>query len=193
MYEYFNGKLAEKNGQFAVIDIGGIGYKLLIPSSLCHQLPQIGNQVFLYTSWVVREQSQTLYGFALKEERELFELLLTVSGIGPKTALGLVGHFDPLCFQETIRKGSVATLAKAPGIGKKTAEKLIVDLKNRLNLSIVSSAQFSSKSQDALNALLRLGYSQSSAELAVQKASEELSEEHDLPTLITAALKYQRN
>ena len=193
MYDYFTGKLAEKNGHYVVIEVIGIGYKLQTPSSLYSKLPQIGNQVLLYASWVVREMSQTLYGFVSKEERDLFELLLSFSGIGPKTALGLVGHFEPAALQETVRNGNVTALAQAPGIGKKTAEKLIVDLKNKLKITVLSTAVFSSQSQDALNALIRLGYSQMSAEHAVQKALQELSGEEDLSSLITAALKYQRN
>ncbi|MFC2049354.1 Holliday junction branch migration protein RuvA, partial [Chlamydiota bacterium] len=170
MYDYFNGKLAEKNGHYAVVEVGGIGYKLHIPISLFAKLPQIGEHVLIYASWVVRETSQALYGFVSKEERELFELLLTVSGIGPKTALGLIGHFEPSAFQDAVRGGNVAALAKSPGIGKKTAEKLIVDLKSKLKMSTFSSIAYPSKTQDALNALLRLGYSQMSAEHAVQKA-----------------------
>lgn len=193
MYDYFSGKLTEKNGHYAVVEAGGIGYKLYIPSSVYAKLPSAGQQTLLYASWVVREMSQTLYGFVSKEERDLFELLLTVSGIGPKSALGLVGHFDPLSLQDMVRKGNAAALAKAPGIGKKTAEKLIVDLKTKLKISILPQTSSSSYTQDALNALLRLGYSHMSAENAIQKALDELSgEEEDISSLITAALKYQR-
>ena len=194
MYDYFNGKLTEKNGHYAVVEAGGIGYKLYIPASVYAKLPPPGGPALLYASWVVREVSQTLYGFIAKDERDLFELLLTVSGIGPKSALGLVGHFDPLALQEIVRKGNAAALAKAPGIGKKTAEKLIVDLKSKLKISILPQTSSHSCTQDALNALLRLGYTHMNAENALQKALEELSgEEEDLSSLITAALKYQRN
>ncbi len=191
MYDYFRGTLVEKNDHYAVVDIGGIGYKLIIPSSLCDKLPHVGQNAHLFTSWIVREMSQTLYGFFSKEERDLFELLLTVSGIGPKTALGLIGHFEPSALEDVVRKGNAAALAKAPGIGKKTAEKLLLELKNRLKISSISS--FTSHSHDALNALMRLGYSQNSAEQAVKKALKEGSSEEDLATLITAALKYPRN
>ena len=194
MYDYFNGKLTEKNGQYAVVEAGGIGYKLYIPSSVYAKLPPPGQQALLYASWVVRELSQTLYGFVSKEERDLFELLLTVSGIGPKSALGLVGYFDPLALQETVRKGNASALAQAPGIGKKTAEKLILDLKSKLKITILPPSSTPSYKQDALNALLRLGYSHMGAEHAIQKALEDVSgEEEDLSSLITAALKYQRN
>ena len=193
MYDYFNGKLVEKTTQIAVIDVQGIGYKLLIPSSLLHKLPPLGHAVLLYASWVVREMSQTLYGFGEKEERDLFEQLLGVAGVGPKTALNIVGHFELSALEDAVRKGSAAALAQVPGIGKKTAEKLLLDLKSRLKVTSLPKKAISSKVQDSLNALIRLGYSQTSAELAIQKALEELPEESDLPSLITAALKYSRN
>jgi holliday junction DNA helicase RuvA len=192
VYDYFSGKLAEKNGHYAVIEVNGIGYKLHTPISLFAKLPAVGHLLTLYTSWVVRENGQTLYGFIAKEERDLFELLLTVSGIGPKTALGLVGHFEPITLQETVRKGNVVALAKAPGIGKKTAEKLILELKNKLNILSLPSCSYSSKTYDALQALLRLGYSQTNAEQALQKALQELPSETDLSALITSALKFPR-
>jgi Holliday junction DNA helicase RuvA len=193
MYEYFSGKLIEKTAHHAVIDINGIGYKLHTPSSLIVKLPDPGKMVTLYASWVVREMSQTLYGFVDKEERDLFEQLLTISGIGPKTALNLVGHFELPALEDAVRKGNSAALAQVPGIGIKTAEKLILDLKNKLKVTSVSKLHHSSKIQDTLSALIRLGCSQSSAEQAVRKALEELNEESDLAALITTALKYSKH
>jgi holliday junction DNA helicase RuvA len=193
MYAYFNGKLVEKTPLFAIVEVHGIGYKCHIPITLVSKLPPVGEQVLLYVSWVVREMSQALYGFATQEQRDLFELLLTLSGIGPKTALALVGHFELEDLEESVRTGNSQSLTQVPGIGKKTAERLIVDLKGKLKFSpFPKSAVTSSKVQDALNALLHLGCSQAHAEQAIKKAMEELTEECDLPTLITAALKYQR-
>lgn len=191
MYEYFSGKLVHKEAHLVVLDVQGIGYKLHVPTNLLGQLPMEGTHIFLYVSWVVREMSQTLYGFATQEIRDLFELLITLSGVGPKIALALISHFEPTDLADVVRKGNSLALAQVPGIGKKTAEKLIVELKNRLKLTFFPKISHSSKTQDALNALLRLGYSQTNAEQAIQKALETLKEETDLPTLITTALKFQ--
>lgn len=193
MYEYFHGNLAEKTPQAAIVDVRGVGYKLWIPIHLFGKLPHIGERVLLYASWVVREMSQTLYGFETKEERDLFELLLTLSGIGPKTALGIVGYFSVADLEEAVRMENSKTLSKVPGIGKKTAERLIVDLKGRLKVTASCKSPSFSRIEDALNALLNLGYTQTQAEFAVKKAAEELTDESDLSLLITAALKYQRN
>lgn len=192
MYEYFHGLLVEKNASYVVVEINGIGYKLHIPVNLMDKLPHNGEKTFFYVSWVIRENSQTLYAFMKKEERDLFELLLTLSGIGPKTALSLVGHFELEDFKAIVQKEDSKSLAHAPGIGKKTAERLIVDLKDKLKFSTHSKTQFSSKTQDALNALMHLGCSESNAEIAIKKATEELTDECDLSALITAALKYQK-
>lgn len=191
MYDYFHGKLAEKSAQEAVVDVQGIGYKLYIPINLFGKLPEIGERAFFYVSWVVRELSQTLYGFTTKEERDLFELLMTFSGIGPKLALAIVGHFSPGDLEEAVRMGNFRALSQVPGVGKKTAERLMVDLKGKLKIFPQSQMAHSSKIQDALNALLNLGFPALHAQLAVKKALEELTEECELSALIAAALKQQ--
>lgn len=192
MYEYFRGKLIEKNQLYAVIEIQGIGYKVFTPLSHYARLPDEGEGVFLYTSWVVREASQTLYGFLSKKERDLFELLITLSGIGPKTGLSLVGHLEMNDFETAIITGNVSLLSKVPGIGKKTAERLIVDLKGKFVGVEPSGLKQASHRHDALNALMNLGYSQTTAEKAINQALKEVPLESDLPVLISAALKTQR-
>jgi Holliday junction DNA helicase RuvA len=192
MYDFFRGTLIEKNQHYAVLEIGGIGYKLYIPQLHFNRFPPIGETVFLYASWVVREMSQTLYGFFDKQERALFEQLLQISGIGPKTSLALIGHYSPCDLEKIVRNEDTHSLAQVPGIGKKTAEKLLVDLRNRLKLMPVAKAIHPSHAQDALSALQRLGCSQTQAEQAIQKALQELSSDTDLSTLITTALKYQK-
>ena len=183
MYEYIAGKLVEQTADSAIVDVQGIGYKILIPSNAT--LPQIGEKVHLFVAWVVREQSQTLFGFPEKEERELFELLITLSGVGPKTALNVLSHIEDLA--AVVEEKNAAALAKVPGIGKKTAERLLVDLKGRFKFSGKKSNH---KLQDALNALLNLGYTPSAAQNAVTKAAEEVKDPTDLSSLITAALKF---
>jgi Holliday junction DNA helicase RuvA len=190
MYEYFQGKLAEKNLNYVVLDIQGIGYKFLVPTTLMSKLPSIGDMVLLYVSWLVREQSQTLYAFLNKEERDLFETLLTLPGIGPKTALNVIGHYDLKTLEQIIREGNSRALAEISGIGKKTAERLLLELKGKLKIPISSATSCSrSHIQDALNALIHLGCNYAQAEQAVRKATEELKDDYDLPALITAALK----
>lgn len=189
MYEYIRGKLIEKTPLYVVIEANGIGYKLYVPTNLLGKLPEIGEVSFLYLSWVVREMSQTLYAFATKEERELFERVTTISGIGPKTALAMVGHFEYSQLEEIVRCNDCAALSRVPGIGKKTAERLMLELRERLKLFPSSTLSSSSKVQDALNALLKLGYSQGHAEKAVKKAIEKLPEESDLSALVTLSLK----
>lgn len=192
MYDFIRGCLAEKTASYVVIDTESIGYKIHVPVNYCNQLPEIGVTVKLYTSWVIRELSQTLYGFFEKAERELFEQLLSISGIGPKTSLALMGHYTPKELERIVQNGEIASLARVPGIGKKTAEKLLVDLKNRLKLTVFTQPLYSTKEQDAVSALLNLGCSQSIAEKAIQKAQKELSHEADLATLIATALKLQK-
>ncbi len=193
MYAFFNGKLAQKNPHEIVIDISGIGYLLFIPASLYPNLPNLGETVFVHTSWVVREMSQALYAFASSDERDLFEVLLNISGIGPKTALAIIGHIDILSLEEAVLTGNTRKLTQVPGIGKKTAERLLIDLKGKIKITsnFTQKISGSSKIQDALNALLHLGCSQQQAEKAIKQAADELSEECDLASLISAALKYQ--
>lgn len=189
MYDYLKGQLVETTHSYAVIDVQGIGFKVLIPTSLLGQLPLLGETTFLYVSWVVREMSQTFYGFGTKQQRDLFEVLITLSGVGPKTALALIGHFSIEDLEQIVQSGSFMQLAKVPGIGKKTAERLIVDLRGKLQITPSISTKSSSTVLDALSALVNLGYTQASAEKALKKATSELSEQSDVSQLITAALK----
>lgn len=181
MYEYIKGTLIDSKEGEAIIDVQGIAYRIHVPRAL-HQIQE---EVLLYTSLVVREQSHTLFGFLSKVDRELFELLITLSGVGPKTALNVIGHIDDL--GSVVEMQNSAALAKVPGIGKKTAERLILELKGRVK---VGSKLGSPQLQDALAALLNLGYSPMAAEKAVKKAAEELKGVHDLSQLITTALKF---
>ena len=181
MYEYIKGTLVESNCDYSVIDVQGVGYRLLTPQALY----QIGETVLLFASFVVREQSQTLFGFVDKDDRELFELLITLSGVGPKTALNVIGHIDDL--GSVVQMQNSAALAKVPGIGKKTAERLLVDLKGRLKIGTKVGGP---KLQDALAALLNLGYTPAAAEKAVKMAAAEVADPNDLSQLITSALKF---
>jgi len=192
MYEYIKGTLVEATALDAIIDVQGIGYHVFIPVSDFGELSQIGEKVLLYTSFVVREMSQTLYGFLTKESRDLFEKLITISGIGPKTGLGIIGHLSFEEMQEAVRTHDCATFVRVPGIGKKTAERLLIELEGRFKVQVVpQAAQPTGRLSDALQALMQLGLTSKAASTAVKKAADALSPECDLSTLITAALKYR--
>jgi Holliday junction DNA helicase RuvA len=190
MYEYIKGTLAEKDPQKAVVEAGGIGYKLMIPLSAFSRLPPLKKPVELYLSHIVREDSETLYAFITREERDLFELLLTVSGIGPKTGISIVGHADIGTFQRAIASSDVRLLSKIPGIGKKTAERLVIEMRDKFKgkKGTVPTLEPGLHS-DAYSALINLGYPPQEAQKAVAEVIKRNQEETDLGRVITAALK----
>lgn len=196
MYDYMCGKLVEINAKEAVVDVAGIGYKFFVPvSALVNPLAKsvkIGSPICIYTTLVVRENFHALYGFLEKSERAVFEVLIAISGIGPKTALSLIGHLSPSELTAAIIQHNSAVLSKVPGIGKKTAERLIVELKGKLDKFSYESDQplsSSQKIQDAINALMHLGYNQNAATEVLKKVADKVPHDCDLSTLITAALK----
>ncbi len=188
MYAFIRGTLASSGPLHAIIDAGGVGYKLNIPLSASSQLPPPGEEVLLHTTLIVRETEQSLYGFLTTSDRDLFETLCAVSGVGPKTALGLLGHLSPRALQEAVAHNNPALITKAPGIGKKTAERLIIELRDKLPTLTERPSDLAPTVRDAMGALLNLGYSQVKAQTAVQKVLKETND-LDLSTLITKALK----
>jgi holliday junction DNA helicase RuvA len=198
MYEYIQGTLIETTLSKATIDVQGIGYSLLIPFNNVSKFPALGSTVILYVSFVVREDSQKLYGFLTRHERDLFESLLAVSGIGPKTALCLVGHMEIHELQAAISQGHTQLICKIPGIGKKTAERLIVEMRDKMKKGMGKSHDthpFQSPDEergtvhDALSALINLGYNSSQAQKAIKTALGKTEGEPELAKLITAALR----
>lgn len=198
MYVYLKGTLVAANPAHVVVDVQGIGYSLHIPCRLLGELPELGNQIQFFTAFVVREASQALYGFLLSQERDLFEVLMNVTGIGPKMALSLIGHltFDEL--NTAVAAADIPTLCRVPGVGKKTAERLIVELKDKLpQLQPLHAASYAvsmphSKPlhlQDAMMALINLGYNQHTAQKAIKQSLKDLPDSPDLALLITTALK----
>jgi Holliday junction DNA helicase RuvA len=192
MYESIKGTLVDKTPQKAVIEINGIGYRLAIPLSTYTRLPDLGKTLQLFLSQVVREDSNTLYAFLLKEERDLFETLITLSGIGPKSALSIIGHLEIGAFQRAIASADVRLLSKIPGIGKKTSEKLVIEMRDKfkgVKGKAVPLAAVDGVVGDAMNALLNLGYNPLEAQKAVHAVLEEKKDETDLGKIITAALQ----
>lgn len=201
MITYVKGILTRSSPGFAVIELGGIGYKIFIPASTFTRLPQNGAELWLHTSQVIREASHTLYGFILEEERDFFEDVMGVSGIGPKTALSLIGHLSLEEMHRAIANDDIPMLSRVPGIGKKTAERLIVEMRDKLaknskryfpsdfaiNMDTDPRAQ---QILDAMNAMINLGYHQVAAQKAIKKSLKTLPDSIDLATLITDALNH---
>lgn len=196
MYAYLKGTLTEASPSYVTLEVNGMGFLVAITPLTFNRLSQIGQEIRLFTSFIVRENSQALYGFLNSPEKALFESLLDVSGVGPKLGLALTGHLSPEEFFGAITRQDVTLLSKVPGIGKKTAERLILELKNKTATLMSHSPvefQFSpfkdQTTQDALSALINLGYSTQVAQKALNKTLGENSETLALGQLITLALK----
>jgi Holliday junction DNA helicase RuvA len=194
MYEYIKGTLTALYPEYAVIEANGVGYKIYIPINLYTNVLQLGNETLLYLSHVVREDSERLFGFDTKESRNFFEKLCSISGIGGKTALSLIGHMENRQLQVAIQTGNVKLLTHIPGIGKKTAERIIVELSDQIaKWSFAQKAPQEGPTElfsDAFTALLNLGYNQPQAQKAVQKALDESDASLTLSRLITTALRH---
>lgn len=196
MYAFFRGILVEASPLHCIMDVNGVGYKLFIPASALGKLPAIGTEVLLHTSFVVREMSQALYGFLTAQERDFFEMLIGLTGVGPKMGLGLIGHLSLRELQQAFAAGDIVVLCKIPGIGKKTAERLIVEMRDKLKgFAAPDPSSFAIQLpqqqviSDAMSALINLGYTQAIAQKAIKRSIDSLPENVELPLLITTALK----
>jgi Holliday junction DNA helicase RuvA len=129
---FLEGDIAERSGGRVVISVGGVGYEALVPASVLSKLPPVGRPARLYTRMVVRDDAMVLYGFASVDERELFDLLVTVNGIGPKVALSFLSVMAPAALRRAVSSGDVAALTVVPGVGKKVAQRVALDLKDKL-------------------------------------------------------------
>jgi holliday junction DNA helicase RuvA len=154
------GKLAGKQPPQVLVDVGGIAYELDVPMSTFYSLPATGEPVSLYTHLVVREDAHTLYGFATLEERAAFRQLIRISGIGARTALSVLSGLSVADLAQAVALQQAALLTRVPGIGKKTAERLLLELKGKL---VESSAGAGEQRSDVVNALIALGYSDKEA------------------------------
>lgn len=171
MITFLEGILVEKQPGRAVINVGGVGYEVFIPLSSFERLPPEGAQCKVLTYHHVREDAQDLFGFATETEHRLFHLLYSVSGVGPKTALGVLGGLSVRDIKKAIAEGDAKRLATVKGLGRKTAEKIIVELKDKLTegemMEAVASAEPGSaeelRTRDAILALISLGYKQADA------------------------------
>jgi Holliday junction DNA helicase RuvA len=174
------GVLEEKSPDRVVLDVGGVGYELRVSLSTFALLPEAGTQARLFVHTHLREDALTLYGFATGAERFLFERLLSVSGVGPRIAIQLLSGLDPDQLRAAIRNGEVTALARVPGIGRKTAERIVVDLREKLDPDRRAGARQTGAAAgpgsegaieaDVLSALINLGYPARDAERAVEAA-----------------------
>ncbi len=163
------GTLAEKNPPQLLIDVNGVGYEVDVPMSTFFNLPGLGERVVLLTHFVVREDAQVLYGFLTHEERATFRQLVKISGVGPRTALSILSGLSVNELAQAVSLQETGRLVKVPGIGKKTAERLLLELKGKLGDAIAAPAAVQGDAQgDILQALVALGYSDREAAAALK-------------------------
>jgi Holliday junction DNA helicase RuvA len=190
MIEHVRGVLQYKSPAFIVIETGGIGYKISLPLSSYGLLPAEGDEIKINTYLHCREDGLSLYGFLNQEERDFFLLLISISKIGPKSALRMLSSLSPSEFKKAIKRGDLITLIDIPGIGKKTAQRLILELKERIAEEEIIEGGDEELARDALSALLSLEYTRNEARKAINQVINASKEEIDLASLIKEALKY---
>ena len=196
MITFLKGTLIDALPTQAVIDVNGIGYEVLIPLSSFEKLPALGQAVTLKTQLVVREDSQTLYGFATDDERDLFKLIQSVSGIGPRLALNVLSGMSVVTFKGAIGAGDVKLLSSINGVGKKTAERMVLELKDKVGVAGGAATPLGQAAAprdktiaDAAAALEALGTKPAEAQKAAQAAQAMLGPKAAVEELVRAALK----
>ncbi len=195
MIARISGTLVEKDAGRLVVDVGGVGYDIHAASSTFFRIPEPGSEIVLHIRTIVKEDSITLYGFDEIRERNLFDMLISVTKIGPKMALGILSGmaFDELL--RSIADSDIRTLTKISGLGKKTAERLVVELKDKvtkfarcIEVDLLAESM-PGAARDAVSALMNLDYSRVEAERSVSSAMRDLSADAELEPILTAALK----
>ena len=199
MIGMLRGKLIYRQAPDLMLDVNGVGYELQASMTTFYDLPELNQEVTLHTHFIVREDAQVLYAFSSTNERELFRTLLKVNGVGPKMALAIVSGMTVNEFSDRVRDGDVAGLTRLPGVGKKTAERLIIEMRDRLpkalpdtdstgqaSLEVASPTRQKDSEEEAVNALLALGYKPTEASRMVSRQANK-----DLPVevMIRNALK----
>ncbi len=198
MISYIKGVVADVEADLVIIESNNIGYNIKISSSTANNLPSIGQEVKIYTYMAVREDDISLYGFLTKDDLRVFKLLLTVNGIGPKGALGVLSALTADDVRFAVLSGDAKAISKAPGIGAKTAQRVIIDLKDKFTLDEAFEQKIENNASKATNegndskneailALTALGYSNSEALRAVNEAK--ITEDMDSEAILKAALK----
>lgn len=204
MFSYIKGTLTEQWEDTIVVEAGNIGWNIHVPLSVLDRLPRTGEEVKIYTSFQVREDAMTLYGFLTRQDMQMFKQLLGVTGIGPKAALGILSTLSPDNLRMAIISEDAKAIAKAPGIGPKTAKRVILDLKDRIRMEDILPSGMGAEAalpdaaaayagmegvgREAIEALVALGYSMSEATKAVRQV--ELTEGMTVEAVLKASLKY---
>lgn len=195
MIALLTGKIAYKAPDFIILDVNGVGYRVQIPFSTYYALPAEGSAVSLQIHTSVKEDAINLYGFRTQQEKEIFQLLIGVSGVGPKLANGILSNSEPGELADSLVSGNLSRLSAIPGIGKKTAERLVLELKEKVKkLGMAQPQQEAAPAaakqevrEDVLSALINLGYKESVVEKAL--AQIRLSEDATVESILKQALK----
>ncbi|NLN76767.1 MAG: Holliday junction branch migration protein RuvA [Armatimonadetes bacterium] len=177
-----------------VIDVRGVGYKVFLPVAVLSQLPEIGQEIEILTHTVVREDSITLYGFVDEPQQSMFELLTTVSGVGPKVALGILGALEVDTIINAISSESFLELNSAPGVGTKIAQRIVLELREKITTLVwAQAARKTTPDQsllaDAIEGLVALGYNRNDARSAAESALKSVKDKQDTGAVVTLALK----
>jgi len=187
------GTIEVKQAPYLLIDVNGVGYELEAPMSAFYELPAIGEQAQVYTHLAVREDAQTLYAFSNEQQRSLFRALLKVNGVGAKMALAILSGMNPEEFHRCVELGDAPALTKLPGVGKKTAERLIIEMRDRLKAlfgeapaTLGTEPSKANQADEAIQALVALGYKPAEAERLVKAVA---AEGKDSEVIIRDALK----
>ncbi|MFR8165172.1 MAG: Holliday junction branch migration protein RuvA [Enterocloster sp.] len=201
MISYIRGTLAEKNEDSAVVEAHGVGYQIFVPVPVLSELPPLGESVKIYTYFSVREDGMILFGFLSRQDLAMFKQLIGVNGIGPKSALGILSALRPDVLRMAVASGDAKTISRAPGVGPKTAQRIILDLKDKirpedvlaggLEESLAVPEEISGVGQagkEAVEALTALGYSAAEAAGAVKKVK--ITEEMTAEDVLKGALRH---
>lgn len=201
MISYIRGTLAEKNEDSAVVEAHGVGYQIFVPVPVLSELPPLGESVKIYTYFSVREDGMSLFGFLSRQDLAMFKQLIGVNGIGPKSALGILSALKPDVLRMAVASGDAKTISRAPGVGPKTAQRIILDLKDKirpedvlaggLEESLAVPEEISGVGQagkEAVEALTALGYSAAEAAGAVKKVK--ITEEMTAEDVLKGALRH---
>lgn len=198
MIGLLRGRILDKQPPQLLLDVHGVGYEIDAPMTTFYDLPGVGEEVILFTHLAVREDAHTLYGFAKRTDRELFRNLLKVNGVGARLALAILSGMETRVFIACVQAGDAGALVKLPGIGRKTAERLIIELRDRLELSLEASsamasataAMASSPVEDAVSALVGLGYKpQEASQMVRALQTADLSSEEIIRGALQAAVR----
>lgn len=199
MIDFIQGKLDKLTPSYAIIETNGIGYKIFISTRDYGPLSVSSENTRLSCAFIIRENLQSLYGFLKSSDRNLFETLINISGVGPKTALALISTLTPEIFKNAVQNGDITIISKVPGLGKKTAERLIIEMRDKCKTSLddidyedesLTETPANTILDDTINALTNLGYNKKIAEKATKKIiSKKSQESYTLASIITETLR----